>query len=115
MREQCTLAMHLAVLPSIATDGRTDGLTESSGHRAEESSPFVTRTRAYGFIVAVVTAQDEWRRLTKPQRAALVNPKGANPAVLDRLRAHYLIRKDGKRTVWGDQVLRFTNLMRGAS
>ena len=71
--------------------------------------------RKASLIAAVFIAQDEWRRLTRPQRAALVEPKGANPRVLDRLRERQLIRKDGNRTVWGDQVMRFTRLMREES
>lgn len=71
--------------------------------------------RKASLIAAVFIAQDEWRNLTKPQRAALVEPKGANPRVLDRLRDRHLIRKDGKPTAYGLQVLRFTRLMRGES
>lgn len=56
---------HAPALPehmpgSNATDGRTDGLTESSGHRAEETSPFVTRGRAYGSTSH--HRRDEWHR-----------------------------------------------------
>jgi hypothetical protein len=68
--------------------------------------------RKTSMLVAVFTAQREWSNLTKPQQAALVDPKSARPVVLDRLRARHLIRKDGKPTVWGQQVLRFTSLMR---
>lgn len=61
-----------------------------------------------GRLAAVMIFQDHWRQLTKPQRAALLDPAAGGAAVtLAKLRERQLVDHDGQLTVLGEAVVHY--------
>lgn len=69
--------------------------------------------RKASLLEAFLVAHETWRRMSPPQRAALQGSTEVHPATARALRHKRLIDKRGQPTVWGRDVLRFTESQRG--
>ncbi len=69
-------------------------------------SPYVRRKAT--LLVVIITALNTWAELTKAQkRDLLAAPTTMHPHVRERLYTMRLIRKDGRRSAWGNRVVKY--------